>query len=518
MNYQPKISIIMPLYNVAIEYFMGALFSIFNQTYTNWELCIADASDKKLTNLMNKKDKIKTIIIENKGIAWNTNKALELATGEYVAFLDHDDLLTVNALEEVVIALNKNNELDIIYSDEDKVSGLTIKDPFYKPDWAPDMLRSYNYICHLSVYKKSFINELGGLREGFDGAQDYDLILRATEKTTKIHHIPKVLYHWRMSSNSTAQNPDSKPYTDISAKKALTEHIERLGWKGTVSNGLFKNSFKIEYELKEKPKVSIIICNKDKTELLNKCITSILTKTAYSNYDIIIVENNSVESKTFKYYEDIKSDRIKVITWNNPFNYPAINNFGVENTDSEYILLLNNDVEVINSDWLDRMVEYIIREDVGIVGAKLYFPNNTIQHAGVIINDTRMPIHVGATGSRNDLGYMGRLKIVQNMMCVTGACLLTKKSVFNKVGKLDPLWALAFNDVDYCFKVFQAGFRIVWTPYAELYHHESQTRGYEDTPEKKKRFLGEIRHLVHKWNLLLSNGDVMYRLTKGRFT
>jgi GT2 family glycosyltransferase len=511
--YLPTISIIMPVYNIKKEFLDEAIKSVTEQIYPGWELCIADASDDFLTKEYSNTFRIKVVRLEkNLGIALNTNEALKLATGDFVTFLDHDDLLDKHFLYHFVDFFLKQGDFDILYFDEDKTSdGINFGNRFLKPVWSPDLLRSYNYICHSVIYKKDLLKD--GLREGFEGAQDYDLILRATEKAKKICHIPRIAYHWRMHPNSTAQDINSKDYANESGKKALAEHLIRIGRKGIVKDGYAKTAYKIEYELEEKPKVSILICNHNQAALLNKCITSILGKTTYPNYEIVIVENNSTDSDIFTYYEEIKknSDKVKILKWNYKFNFSAINNYGIDHINNEYILLLNNDTEIINHDWLDRMMEYIVREDVGVVGAKLYYADGTVQHAGVVIS-AKAPQHVAHKAKRTDSGYFGRLQVVQDITCVTGACMMIKKSLWKKHGGLDINLAYAFNDVDYCFRLFTLGYRIVWTPYAELYHYESQTRGYEDTPEKKKRFGGEIRYMSNRWGEFLAKGDTMYRV------
>lgn len=517
----PKISIIIPTFNTPKKILIDALVSVITQTYSNWEICIADGnSSDRLTietlKVYSKKypeDKIKIKFLnENKGIVGNTNEALSLATGDYITFLDHDDTLAKFALFEVVKAIYEFEEPDFIYSDEDKITevGNSRVEPHLKPGWSPDTLRSYNYICHLSVYKKSLLDKIGFLREGFEGSQDYDLVLRATEQANKIVHIPKILYHWRISKNSTAGDQTSKMYAYDSAKKALSEHLMRIKRPGQVSDGMFLSSYKIEYYLKQSPLVSIIIPNHNQKATLETCINSILTKTIYPNYEIIIVENSSTDKEIFDYYDELKKIKnIKIIEWEstNGFNFAAINNYVVDYTKGEHLLFLNNDIEVINPDWLNRMVEYIVREDVGIVGAKLYYTDGAIQHAGVMIGMGPVAGHPYCKQPKNSLGYMGRLKIVQNLMCVTGACLLTKKSIFKELGGFDEKFVLAFNDVDYCTNVHEHGYRIVWTPYAELYHYESKTRGYEDTKEKQDRFWREVDIYRDKWVSVLKKGD-----------
>ena len=521
LSINPKISIIVPTFNTPRRILIDAIVSVICQTYSNWELCIADgASTDKLTiktigeYVKKYPEKIKVnYLSENKGIVGNSNEALKMATGDYITFLDHDDTLAKFALFEIVKVIKDFNNPDFIYSDEDKITedGNIRLEPHLKPGWSPDTLRSYNYICHLSVYKKTLLDKIGFLREGFEGSQDYDLVLRATEQANMIVHISKILYHWRISKNSTAGVQTSKMYAYDSAKKALKEHLDRIGRKGEVKDGMFLSSYKIEYEIENPPLVSIIIPNHNHKSTLETCINSILTKTKYPNYEIVIVENSSTDKDIFEYYNKLETENknIKVITWNssNGFNFAAINNYAVDFVNGEYILFLNNDVEIINNDWLDRMVEYIVRKDVGIVGAKLYYPDGAIQHVGVMLGMGPVAGHPYCRLPKETLGYMGRAKLVQNLNCVTGACLITKKSIFKEVGGFDEKFVLAFNDVDFCVKVHEHGYNIVWTPYAELYHYESKTRGYEDTDEKKARFWGEVDIFRAKWLNILQKGD-----------
>lgn len=526
----PKINIVVPVWNTPKQFLTDMLESVLSQTYHNWELCIADgASTKKhvkkiLDNYVKKDSRIKVkYLSQNKGIAGNSNEALSLATGDYVALLDHDDLLAPFALFEVVKAINENPDADFIYSDEDKISedGTKRRDPHFKPDFAPDTLRSYNYIGHLSVIKKSLLDEVGWFKECFDGSQDYDLILRATEKAKKIVHIPKILYHQRMHKNSTDKNLNSKLYTYEAAKRALKDHLDRMGLKGHVRDGLFAGSYKIDYAIDYDYKVSIIIPNKDHKEDLERCINSILAKSTYKNYEILIVENNSAEEETFKYYEHLQNnhDNIFVLEWENAFNYSAVNNFAAKHAKGEILLFLNNDTEVISKNWLEEMIQYAQRKDVGAVGAKLYYPDDTIQHGGVILGIGGVADHAFRYMNKDSDGYFGRLKIVQNLSAVTGACLMMRKEVFNEIDGFDEGYPLAVSDVDICLKVIEKGYLVVWTPYVELYHHELKTRGYDDTKEKQERFNKEIELFKSKWGNYLEKGDSYYNpnLTLGKY-
>ena len=509
--YSPLISIITPLYNTPKEFFIDYLESIKNQTYSNWEICIVDASEKKLEyieKLIENDSRIKyKKLEENNGISENSNQAIKMANGEFLALIDHDDVIEKNALFEVVKVLNENKETDFIYTDEDKFEG-NLKNryfPFFKPDFSPDFLRSNNYICHLSVIRKELVEKVGLFRKEFDGAQDFDLFLRVTEQTTNIVHIPKVLYHWRTHNLSTSQNMETKMYAIEAGKKAIEEQCKRLNMKAKVYEEKPLGLYRVKYELEEKPLVSIIIPNKDSIKYLKTAINSVL-KSTYTNYEILIVENNSKNSKTFKYYDIIqKNPKIKVIKYTEKgFNYSKINNFAVKQAKGKYIVLLNNDIKVITPDWLEEMLGICQRNEVGIVGAKLLYYDKTIQHAGVVIGMGGIAGHVNRTISEKEPGYFGRTKIINDFSAVTAACLMTKKELYEKVEGLDEKFAVAFNDVDFCMKIRKL---VVYTPYAKLYHYESKTRGYEDTPEKKKRFENEIQLFKEKWGKELKEGD-----------
>jgi len=516
----PKISIIVPLFNTPLKLLDELLVSVVNQSYSNWELCLADGGTENTQNQEIIKNNQKmypnikyNFLNGNKGIAGNTMQAVEMATGDYISLVDHDDTLAPFALYEIVKAINEHENADFIYSDEDKLTfnGKKRLEPHFKPNFSPDTLRSYNYITHLTIMSRELFDKAGGFREGFDGSQDYDLILRATELAKGIIHIPKVLYHWRLGANSTAENPYSKMYAYESAKKALAEHLARVGLKGNVYDSIVLGTYKICYEIENKPLISIIIPNKDNGEDLLKCINSILEKSSYINYEFIIVENNSKIKETFELYERFKENpKITILNWNNPFNYSKINNYAEKYAKGEVLLFLNNDTEVINEDWLERMLEYAQRADVGVVGAKLYYPDNTVQHAGVILGMGGIAAHIHANFNRRDYGYMCRLIAVQNMSAVTAACIMMKKAVFEEVGGFDENYPLVFGDVDLCLKVREKGYLNIWTNYAELYHSESKTRGYENTREKKQRFSKEVEYFKSKWSEQLAKGDPYY--------
>jgi len=531
-QYCLKISIITPVWDTDETILRSAIDSVINQVYVNWELCIVDGGSTKkhvnqvLEDYSKRDNRIKVkFLSENKGIAENSNEALSLATGEYIGFLDHDDELAPFALFEVIKKLNQNPDYQFLYSDEDKIDEEgNRKDPFFKPDWSPDQFLSQNYLCHFTVIQKTLVDSVGGFHKGYDGSQDYDLFLRCTEKipTDQIGHIPKILYHWRMNVGSAANNPSAKPYAFISAKKALMEALTRRGIVGEVTDGLFLGSYRVRYVIKGNPKVSIIIPTKDNFHILQRCIDSILEKTKYQNFEIVIVDNQSVEQETFHYYEEIRNNpKIRILYYNNPFNYSAINNYAVSQVNSQYILFLNNDTEVISEDWLSAMLEHAQRNGVGAVGGKLLYPNGTVQHAGIIIGIIGDP-PIGAHSHRyfadDHPGYFGRLSLIQNVTAVTGACLLTQKEIFQSVGGFDENLTVAFNDVDLCMKIREKGYLIIYTPYAKLFHYESLTRGYEDTPEKKKRFSKEAYYVRKRWGDVIDWGDPYYNenLTKDK--
>ena len=510
-SYNPYISLIVPVFNPPENFLHKMIESVQNQTYSNWELCLADGStDKKVYMILqeyherNQKIKIK-IIGENKGISGNSNEALSMATGEYVALLDNDDLLTPDALFEVVEAINENDKPDLIYTDEDKTDerGERFFDPHFKADFAPDMLRSYNYICHLSVIKKALLEKIGSFNSEFDGSQDYDLILRATEQADKIIHIPKVLYHWRVHSKSTAAGDKNKPYTHIAGEKALTAHLQRMQLKGKVLNGAdgnFPNVYRVIYDLIGQPIVSILIPNCNHMVDLQNCLESIWEKTTYPNYEIIIIENNTTDEATFNYYKEIDGKRnVKVIYWKDEFNYSAINNWAVLQAKGEYIVFMNNDIELITSDWIEEMLMFVQRNDVGAVGAKLYYQDNTVQHAGVIIGIGGVGGHSHKYSPRKSTGYYMRLLIAQNLSAVTAALLMMPRRVFDEIGGFNEDFKVAFNDIDLCMKIRKAGYLIVFSPYVEAYHYESKSRGPEDTVQKMTRFNSEIELFQKNW-------------------
>ena len=518
-KYAPKISILVPVYNTPETFLRQMIESVQKQTYGNWELCIANANPANeqvkviLKEYTANDARVKvTDVPENEGIAQNTNKALEIADGTFIGLLDHDDVLAENALYEVVKELNKAVDTDVIYTDEDKVS--TAMDeyfsPNFKPDFNLDMLRSNNYFCHFFVAKKELIETVGGFRGEYNGAQDYDLFLRCIEKAERIAHIPKILYHWRVHQESTEDNPLSKMYAYDAGQKAIEQHLKRCGVTAEVSKTENLGFYRVKYQQEGSPLVSILIPNKDQKDTLDQCLKSIEARTDYENYEIIIIENNSTEQETFEYYKQIKNPKIRVIEWKDEFNYSAINNFGVRHAKGEYLLFLNNDIEVINSDWLGEMLSNCQREEVGAVGAKLYYPDNTVQHAGVIVGIGGVAGSVFVGLKRGYTGYMHRASIQQNLSAVTAACMMVKKSVFEEVGGFEEELKVAFNDIDFCLKIREKGHLIVYDPYVELYHYESKTRGAEDTTEKIRRFQSEIEYMRSHWSSILKNGDPAY--------
>ena len=520
-EHNPKISIIIPMYNTPVKFFGELVDSLINQTYTNWELCLADGSNEEnpeLKDIYSKDSRIKYKFIgENKGISGNTNEALTLATGDFIGLLDHDDILPVFSLYEVVKCINNHPEVDFIYTDEDKFEEVGGKryDPYFKSDFGPDTLRANNYICHFSVFRKDLMEKLGGFRSDFDGAQDYDILLRMSEIAEHIYHIPKILYHWRVHELSTAKaGAHAKPYAYEAGKKAVQAHIDRLGLKGTVEAGNTLGTYKVNYEVIGNPKVSIIIPNKDYASTLKVCLKSIIKLTTYKNYEIIVVENNSTEDETFEYYKKIDGkDNIKVVYYpEKVFNYSAIINFGVRNCTGDYVIQLNNDTELLTPNWLQEMLGFAQREDVGAVGVKMYYPDRTIQHAGIIVGIGGVAGHVFKNIPKNLHGYFSKDAMIQNLSAVTAACIMTPRKIYDDVGYMDEEFKVAFNDVDFCLKIRETGKLIVYTPYVEFLHYESKSRGYEDTVEKQQRFKGEIDRFYSKWQGFLDKGDPYYNI------
>lgn len=522
-DYMPKFSIVIPVYKTPERYLKEMLDSILAQTYAKWEVCVADGSprgesvERVLRRYAEKDRRFKYVILgENKGISGNTNAAIDMADGDFIVLADHDDMMTPDALYECAKKINENPECDVLYSDEDKLDmdGGALFDPHFKPDFNIDLLRSVNYICHLFVVSHELAAEVGGFCHEFDGAQDYDFIFRCVEHAgaEKIHHIPKILYHWRCHEDSTSENPESKLYAFDAGQRAVQAHYDRIGVKVEVSKGEFLGLYRTKFLRDYDPLISIIIPNKDHIDDLKRCIDSIEAKSTYTNYEYIIVENNSEEKETFAYYEQLEAvnPKVHVVYYKGHFNYSAINNFGVQYAKGEYFLLLNNDTEIINDDCLEELLGYCTREDVGAVGARLYYEDDTIQHAGVVIGFGGIAGHCFVQQKRGFTGYCHRIICAQDYSAVTAACMMVKREAFEKVGGLSEELQVAFNDIDFCMKLRQAGYLIVYNPYAELYHYESKSRGLEDTPEKVARFNQEIATFEKRWPDILKNGDPFY--------
>jgi len=521
-DFQPLVSVLVPVYNTEEKWLRRCIESVQAQAYPHWELCMADdaSTAPHVTRILNeyaaKDDRIRVVRRpENGHISATSNSALALASGEYVALLDHDDELHPLALFEVVKSLQVHRSWKLIYSDEDKIDldGRRY-DPYMKPDWNYDLLLSQNCISHLGVYQRQMLLDVGGFREGYEGSQDWDLALRCKERLapTDIGHIPRVLYHWRAIPGSTAMAVDEKSYARTAGMRAITEHLERVNANAKVQEidgrpGNFRISYALPVAL---PKISLIIPTRDGLYLLRRCVDSILTLTTYDNYEIVIVDNQSRDPATLQYLRDVVVDpRVRVIAYDQPFNYSALNNYAVRQTQGELIGLVNNDIEVISPDWLQEMAGHAMRSEIGAVGAMLYYPNDTIQHAGVVLGVHGVAAHAYCGKPRGYPGQMGRARLVQNMSAVTAACLLIRREVFDEVNGLDESLHVAFNDIDFCLRVQQRGYRNLWTPFAELYHHESATRGYEDSPEKQARFSGEVESMLKKWPHELA-ADPMY--------
>lgn len=520
-SYAPKFSVVVPLYHTPAKFLKDLVRSMMYQSYANWELCLVNASpeDVHLTSLLENwamRDKrIRVIRLEkNLGIAQNTNAGIAASTGEFIAFLDHDDFLEPDALFCYADALNKDKTIDVFYSDEDKTDEYAAHYfyPHFKSDFNIDLLHANNYMCHFLAVRKSLVDTVGGLNEKFDGAQDYDFVLRLTENTKKIYHCPRILYHWRCSNQSTAANQGNKMYAIHAGKAALNAHYKRIGWNARAQEGAVDGWYQTKFTLKEEPLVSILIPNKDHTDDLDVCLNSFFKRADYQNYEFIIIENNSVLPETFAYYEKIEKehDNVKVVYWEAGFNYSAINNFGFKFAKGDYIMLLNNDVELITPDIFQSMLGFCMRPEVGIVGAKLLYNDHTVQHAGVLVGAGGLADHVFKGIHEDDPGYMGRAISSQDVSAVTAACLLVKRSVYEEVGGLEDEFQVAFNDVDFCLKVRKAGYLIVYDADVKLFHYESKSRGMEDTTERFIRFGNEMMLLNSKWDILSTFVDPYY--------
>lgn len=543
-----KFSILVPLYNTPREFLTAMLDSVVAQTYKNWELCLADGSDiggsigsdiggsigsggnhsyvGEICREYQKADRernggqgriIYQKLEKNEGISGNTNRCLALATGEYIGLFDHDDILHPSVLYEYAKAINEQGA-DYIYCDETTFKNNDINKMLtmhFKPDYAVDNLRANNYICHFSVFHRHLLDGSELFRTKYDGSQDHDMILRLTDKAKKVVHVPKLMYYWRSHAGSVASGIQAKTYAVDAAKGAVADHLRKHGYTHfkITSTRAFETIFKISYQIIGNPKISIVIANKDHEPDLRRCISSIMEKSTYDNYEIIIVENNSETPEIKKYYEELKEDeRIKIVTYEGSFNYSAVNNLGVKAAEGEYILLLNNDTQVITVNWMEELLMYAQREDVGAVGAKLYYGDKTIQHAGVVLGlgAHRTAGHSHYMQHRENLGYMGRLCYAQNVSAVTGACLMVSRELFEKAGGLDESFAISLNDVDFCIKLREMGYLNVFTPFAELYHYESVSRGLDDQGEKAARYNEESARFREKWKEVLEKGDPYY--------
>lgn len=520
-----KISILTPLWNTPENFLRDMIGSVQKQTYGNWELCLADGSDDAhayvgeiCRELAGKDERIRYRKLEkNEGIAGNTNQCLTMATGEYIGLFDHDDMLHPCVFFEYVKAINEKNA-DYVYCDEATFKNGDINQMItmhFKPDYAIDNLRANNYICHFSVFSRKLLDGTELFRTKFDGSQDHDMILRLTDKAEQVVHVPKLLYYWRLHAGSVASGIEAKPYAIESARGAVADHLRKHGFEHftITSTRAFETIFKITYEIIGDPKISIIIPNKDHVEDLRRCVTSIIEKSTYDNYEIVIVENNSETKEIFSYYEELKNNpSIKIVTFKGAFNYSAVNNFGVGAATGDYVLLLNNDTQVITVNWLEELLMYAQREDVGAVGGKLYYADKTIQHAGVVIGlgAHRTAGHTHYRQKRENLGYMGRLCYAQDVSAVTGACLMVKKKLYEEAGGLDEGFAVSLNDVDFCLKLRQLGYLNVFTPFAELYHYESVSRGLDTDGEKAARYNEESARFREKWKAQLEAGDPYY--------
>ena len=517
MVYRPVISVVMPVYNPPLQFLKEAVDSVRNQAYPFWELCIADDASSDLgvrdylSTLATQDKRIKLVLRQKNGhIVAASNSALALASGEFVALLDHDDIIPKDALYWMAEAINRHPVASVLYSDEDKI-GLDGKrcDPYFKSDWNLELFLSQNMVSHLGVYRKALLDEVGGFRPGYEGSQDYDLALRCVLKLlpTQIVHIPRVLYHWRISPGSTALSPNEKSYAQLAGHRALSDYLVASNLGGRVEslpNGFYRVHPQLPSVL---PLVSLIIPTRNALELVKQCVESILSKTSYANYEILLIDNGSDDPAALAYFSELNQHkRIRVIRDDSEFNYAALNNRAVKLANGELIGLVNNDIEVIAPGWLDEMVGLALRPGVGAVGARLWYPNETLQHGGVIIGLGGVAGHAHWGIQRGDPGYFGRGVLTQVLSGVTAACLVVRKSVYEQVAGLDEMnLKVAFNDVDFCLKLTEAGYRNVWTPYAEMYHHESATRGADDSPEKQARFSSEEQYMHRRWGHLFSS-------------
>jgi glycosyltransferase involved in cell wall biosynthesis len=519
--YKPVVSVVMPVYNTPERFLREAIESVLDQVYPNWELCIADDASTEphiqqvLQEYLSKDSRIKVAFRKENGhISLCSNSAIEIATGEFIALLDHDDLLTPYALYEVALLLNRYPDADMIYSDEDKLSeDGKLVEPFFKPDWCPDSFLSRMYTCHLGVYRHSLINQIGGFRVGYEGSQDYDLVLRLTEKTEKIYHIPKVLYHWRLHSGSASASVTAKPYAYQAAQKALTDAIHRRDVKGKVLEiPGFPGCYTVRYEILNYKLVSIIIPTKNLGKQLNICLNSIFDKSTYPNYEVIVIDNGSNEADTSEIISKWKNrepNRFISYHLDIPFNYSRINNFAALKAKGEFLLFLHSDTEVITPDWIDAMVEQAQRDSIGAVGALLLYPNNSIQHSGVAIGVSGIAGHTHRYFPLDTISHFGQVKTINNFSALSGACLMCRREVFELVGRFNEDITSIYSDIDLCLEIFKKGYRNIYVPHVSLYHHESRSWQQADAPKNQIQFLKEIEYLQTKWKDFI-NHDPCY--------
>ena len=519
-------SILVPLYNTPKKFLTQMLDSVVNQTYENWQLCLADGSDGEhgfvgeiCEEYAAKDGRICYRKLEkNEGISGNTNECLKMAKGDYIGLFDHDDILHPSALYEYMKKICEE-DADYIYCDETTFRGnKTIDDMLtlhFKPDFSIDNLRANNYICHFSVFDRKLLEGMELFRSAYDGSQDHDMILRLTSRAKHVVHVPKLLYYWRSHKASVAADINAKSYAIEAARGAVADHLQTCGFRNfeIVSTKAFETIFRIKYEVLGNPKISIVIPNKDHVEDLSRCVDSVRKQSTYDNYEIIIVENNSVTEEIENYYRTLEGqENIRIVRYEGEFNYSRINNFGASFAAGEYLVLLNNDTQVISINWLEELLMYAQRDDVGAVGAKLYYADKTIQHAGIVIGlgAHRTAGHTHYRVAQTNLGYMGRLCYAQNVTAVTGACLMVKRALYEELGGLDESFAVALNDVDFCLRLREKGLLNVWNPYCELYHFESISRGLDDAGEKAKRYDEESARFREKWKEQLEKGDPYY--------
>lgn len=514
---KPTVSVLMPTFNTKVEWLEEAIESVRRQLYPYWELCIADDAStdpsvlKALERYSALDSRIKVVYRSVNGhISAASNTALDMATGEWTALLDHDDVLSEYALFWVVDAINTKPNVRLIYSDEDKLNEAgERRDAYFKCDWNYDLFLSQNLISHLGVYSTQLLRDIGGFRTGFEGSQDWDIALRCIERFSaeQIHHVPRVLYHWRIHSNSTAAGQTAKPYAYVAAERALNEHLQRKGVSGRADFLSNLGSFRVRYDAPAlNPKVSVVIPTRDRVDILRQCITSVLGKTDYSNYEMLIIDNGSSDKETLRYLRKLKANaRVRVLQDDQAFNFSALNNRAVREASGEFLLFLNNDTEVKSAEWLTEMLSIAAQPGVGAVGARLWYPDNTLQHGGVILGLGGIAGHGHLEAQSHNVGYFGRAALLQSLSAVTAACMLVRKSIFEQVGGFDESLKVAFNDVDLCLRIAQAGYRNVWTPYAELYHYESATRSYEKAPGQRERFQRESEYMRQRWASLLQN-------------